>query len=165
MLRARCNAARLVLNGALLILAGYLCGAAIPHVPHPRIMLAAHSAGFMASGILSILAGLMIQASLTSLSPGAARVVLFGHLTLWPLSFSEVAAASWGTNKALAIAGAQAGAVGGTPWQETLVIALHAIPALALMVAWALLAWGMRQGGRKPVTEDVTQAAIRGTSA
>ena len=32
MLRAHSTAARLVLNGALLILAGYLCGAAIPHV-------------------------------------------------------------------------------------------------------------------------------------
>jgi hypothetical protein len=38
------TAAHLVLNGALLILARYLCGAAIPHVPYPRIMLAAHSA-------------------------------------------------------------------------------------------------------------------------
>jgi hypothetical protein len=165
MLRVQSTAARLVLNGALLILAGYLCGAAIPHVPYPRIMLAAHSAGFMASGILSILAGLMIQASLTSVSPRATRVVFLGHLTLWPLSFSEVAAAFWGTNKALAIAGAQAGATGGTPWQETLVIAMHAIPALALMVAWALLAWGMRQGGRKPATEVVTRPAIPGGAA
>lgn len=165
MLRSQSNAAPLVLNGALLILAGYLCGAAIPHVPYPRIMLAAHSAGFMASGILSILAGLMSQASLTSLSPGAGRAVLIGHLTLWPLSFSEVAAAFWGTNKALAIAGAQAGAGGGAPWQEDLVIAMHAIPAVALMVAWALLAWGMRQVGRKAAAEDVNRAAIPGGAA
>jgi amino acid permease len=163
--RAQSTAARLVLNGALLILAGYLCGAAIPHVPYPRIMLAAHSAGFMASGILSILAGLMIQTSLTSLPPRAARVAFFGHLTLWPLSFSEVAAAFWGTNKALAIAGAQAGATGGPPWQETLVIVMHAIPALALMVAWALLAWGTRQGGREPAAEVVTKLVIPGGAA
>jgi hypothetical protein len=162
MLRAQSSAARLVLNGALLILAGYLCGAAIPHVPYPRIMLAAHSAGFMASGILSILAGLMIQASLTSLSPRATTAVFLGHLTLWPLSFSEVAAAFWGTNRALAIAGAQAGATGGAPWQENLVTAMHAIPALALMAAWAVLVWGMRQGGRRPATEVVTQPATPG---
>ncbi len=165
MVRTRTCAAPLVLNGALLILAGYLCGAAIPHVPYPRIMLAAHSAGFMASGILSILAGLVIQASLTSLSPRATRVVFLGHLTLWPLSLSEVAAAFWGTNKALAIAGAQAGATGGAPWQETLVVALHAIPALALMVAWALLAWGMRQGGGRTAADDVSRSASPGGAA
>jgi hypothetical protein len=153
MLRARSTAARLVLNGALLVLAGYVCGAAIPHVPYPRIMVAAHSAGFMASGILSILAGLLVQTSLTSLSPRASRVAIAGHLTLWPLSFSEVAAAFWGTNKALAIAGAQAGAPGGAPWQETLVVAAHAIPALALMVSWSVLAWGMRPSGRESATE------------
>jgi hypothetical protein len=160
MLHPRSTAARLCLNGVLLILAGYLCGAAIPHVPYPRIMLAAHSAGFMASGILSILAGLMLHTSLTSLSPGAARVAFFAHLTLWPLSLSEVAAAFWGTNKALAIAGAQAGAPGGAPWQESLVIAMHAIPALALMAAWAVLAWGMRQGERAPVTAGVDNLSM-----
>ena len=163
MLRTRSTAARLVLNGALLILAGYLCGAAIPHVPHPRIMLAAHSAGFMASGILSILAGLMLQTSLTSLSPRAATLVFYGHLTLWPLSFSEVAAAFWGTNKALAIAGA--GAAGGTPAQEAVVIAMHAIPALCLMGAWALLAWGMRQGEREPAAKSVTRVLTPGGAA
>lgn len=51
MLRARSTAARLVLNGAVLILVRHLCGEAMPHVPYPRIMLAAHSAGSMASGI------------------------------------------------------------------------------------------------------------------
>ncbi len=126
-------------------------------------MLAAHSAGFMASGILSILAGLMLRTSLTSLSPRAARLVLFGHLTLWPLSLSEVAAAFWGTNKALAIAGAGAG--GGTPWQEGVVIAMHAIPALSLMVAWAILAWGMRQGGSEPAAKAVTTVVTPGGAA
>jgi hypothetical protein len=49
----------------------------------------------------------------------------------------------WGTTKALRIAGAEAGAPGGAPRQETTVIICHAIPALALMVAWLLLAWGV----------------------
>jgi hypothetical protein len=39
----------LALNGALLMLAGLVVGAAIPAVPYPRLMLAAHSAGFTAS--------------------------------------------------------------------------------------------------------------------
>ena len=48
----------LALNGALLMLAGLLVGAAIPAAPYPRIMLAAHSAGFTDSGLISMLAGL-----------------------------------------------------------------------------------------------------------
>jgi hypothetical protein len=144
------------MNGVFLILTGYLCGAAIPHVPHPRLMLAAHSAGFMASGMLSIIGGLMVQTSLTTLSARAGRVALWGHVMLWPLSCSEVAAAFWGTNKALAIAGAQAGATGGAPWQETVVIAAHAIGAVCLMAAWVMLASGMR---RRPATRQVGGAA------
>jgi hypothetical protein len=71
-----------VLNGALLILGGYLCGPAIPLSPYPRLMLAAHSAGFLASGIVSVLAGLMVRASFTSLSAWGARVAVAGHVAL-----------------------------------------------------------------------------------
>jgi hypothetical protein len=42
---------------------------------------------------------------------------------------------------------------------------MHAIPALALMVAWALLAWGTRQGGREPAAEVVTKLVIPGGAA
>jgi hypothetical protein len=59
------------------------------------------------------------------------------------LSLSEVASAFWGTTKALRIAGAQAAAPGGAPWQETIVIMCHAVPAVALIVAWALLVRGV----------------------
>ena len=115
-------AACLALNGALLMLAGLLAGAAIPAVPYPRLMLSAHNAGFTVSGLAS--------------------VVIWAHVALWPLSLSEVAAAFWGTTKALPLAGAEAGATGGTPWQEAIVIICHALPALALMAAWVLLVWG-----------------------
>jgi hypothetical protein len=47
-------AASLPLNGALLMLAGLLAGAAIPAVPYPRLMLSAHNAGFTVSGLLSM---------------------------------------------------------------------------------------------------------------
>jgi hypothetical protein len=136
-------AACLALNGASLMLAGLLTGAAIPAVPYPRLMLAAHSAGFTDSGLISMVAAVLLSSSLCSLSPRAASVVIWAHVALWPLSLSEVAAAFWGTTKFLQIAGAQAGAAGGAPWQETIVGICHVLPALALMVAWALLVLGV----------------------
>jgi len=146
---ARTTSNVLVTNGALLIFAGFLCGAAIPHVPYPRLMLAAHSAGFMSSGILSILAGLVVRLSYTSVSARVSHVAIVGHVLLWPLSLCEVAAAFWGTNQALAIAGGEAGAHGAAPWQETIVTLGHAIPAVALMAAWAGILWGMVRARRE----------------
>jgi hypothetical protein len=130
------------MNGVLLTLAGLLTGAAIPFVPYPRLMLSAHNAGFTVSGMLSMVAAFLLSSSLCSVSPRAGSVVIWAHVALWPLSLSEVAAAFWGTTKALPLAAAEAGAKGGAPWQEAIVIICHALPALALMVAWAFLAWG-----------------------
>jgi hypothetical protein len=135
-------AACLALNGTLLMLAGLFCGVAIPHVPYPRLMLTAHSSGFTDSGLISMVAALLLSTSLCSLSPLAEKVVVWAHIVLWPLCFSEVAAAFWGTTKLLKIAGAQAGAPGGAPWQENIVIFCHIIPATILIVAWSLLVWG-----------------------
>jgi hypothetical protein len=67
-------AACLALNGVLLMLAGLLVGAAIPAVPYPRLMLAAHSAGFTTSGMLSMVAALLLNSSLCSVPPRAASV-------------------------------------------------------------------------------------------
>ena len=87
-----------------------------------------------------------------------------------------MAAAFWGTNQALRIAGGsgaeprldgaggsgaeprldgagvQAGATGGGPWQEAVVTACHAIPGLALIVAWTILVWGTWQVCRSSAT-------------
>ncbi len=139
---ARFPASCLALNGALLMLAGLICGAAIPAVPYPRLMLAAHSAGFTSSGLVSIAAAFLLGSALCSIPARAANVVIWAHVALWPLSLSEVAAAFWGTTKALPIAAGAAGATGGTPWQEAIVIACHALPALGLMAAWTILSWG-----------------------
>jgi len=106
-------------------------------------MLSAHNAGFTVSGMLSMVAGLLLGSSLCSIPQRAASAVIWAHVALWPLSLSEVAAAFWGTNKALPLAGAEAGATGGAPWQEAIVIICHAFPSLALMAAWALLVWGV----------------------
>ena len=135
-------AVSLALNGALLMLAGLFAGAAISIVPYPRLMLSAHNAGFTVSGLLSMVAAFLLSSSLCSIPPRAASVVIWAHVALWPLSLSEVAAAFWGTTKALPLAAAEAGATGGAPWQEAIVIICHVLPALALMVAWVLLVWG-----------------------
>ena len=133
----------LALNGVLLMLVGMFAGVAIPFVPYPRLMLSAHNAGFTVSGTLSLVAAFLLSSSLCSIPRRAATVVIVGHVVLWVLSFSEVAAAFWGTNKALPLAAAEAGAHGGAPWQELTVTLCHAVPAILLMVAWALLVWGV----------------------
>ena len=135
----------LALNGALLLLVGLFVGAAIPLVPYPRLMLSAHNAGFTVSGTLSMLAAFLLSSSLCSIPRCAASAVISGHVALWVLSFSEVAAAFWGTNKATPLAAAEAGALGGAQWQEMIVILCHALPALMLMVAWGILIWGIWQ--------------------
>lgn len=132
----------LAVNGASLMLAGLFAGVAIPFAPYPRLMLSAHNAGFTVSGMLSMVAALLLATSLCNLPRRTAWLVIWAHVSLWILSFSEVAAAFWGTDKALPLAAAEAGAHGGAPWQETTVIVCHAVPALLLMAAWILLAWG-----------------------
>jgi len=138
----------LALNGAGLMLAGLICGALVPVTPYPRLMLSAHNAGFTVSGTLSILAALLLNSALSSIPLRAASVVIWAHVALWILSFSEVAAAFWGTNQALPLAGAEAGAPGGAPWQEGLVIVCHVFPAILLIAAWAILVRGVWQVAR-----------------
>jgi hypothetical protein len=72
------------------------------------------------------------------------------HVSAWAVCFSEVGAAFWGAAKALPIAAAQAGAPGAAPWQESLVVACHAVPALLLIAAWVLLVQGVQLAGREP---------------
>lgn len=133
----------LAVNGALLMLVGMLVGAAIPLVPYPRLMLSAHNAGFTVSGTVSILAAFLLNSSLSTIPRPAATVVILGHVSLWALSFSEVAGAFWGTNQATPLAAAEAGAQGGGQWQELIVLICHVVPAIMLMVAWLLLVLGV----------------------
>ena len=73
-------AASLALNGALLTLVGLFVGVTIPLVPYPRLMLSAHNAGFTVSGTLSMVAALLLSASLCSVPRRAATVVVSGHV-------------------------------------------------------------------------------------
>ena len=74
-------------------------------------------------------------------------LIVWGHVLAWAVCLSEVAGAICGTNKALPIAAAQAGASGAAPWQESLVVACHMVPALFLITAWILLVRGVYRGG------------------
>jgi len=89
-----------------------------------------------------MLAGLLLSSSLCSIPDWGLKWVIWAHIALWLLSFSEVAGAVWGTTRAIPLAAAEAGAPGGTPSQEMFVIVCHAVPALLLIGAWALLVWG-----------------------
>jgi len=144
----------LALNGALLMLVGLLVGAAIPLVPYPRLMLSAHNAGFTVSGSLSMMAAFLLSSSLCAISRRAATMVISAHVALWVLSFSEVAAAFWGTDKALPLAAAEAGAHGGAQWQEMTVVLCHLVPAVMLMIAWILLVRGVWRVFKSPVVME-----------
>ena len=133
-------------NGALMVLAGLLCGLTVSAVPYPRLMLTAHIQ-FLVNGMMSVFAGLMLKTSLSIVGRGSGMLIVWGHVSAWAVCFSEVAGAIWGANKALPIAAAQAGASGAAPWQESLVVACHMVPALFLIAAWILLVWGVYRGG------------------
>jgi (hydroxyamino)benzene mutase len=132
----------LTANGSMLILTGLLCGLTVFGAPYPRLMLTAHIQ-FLVNGMMSVFAGLLLRTSLSSVGKRSGAVIVFGHFLLWAVCLSEVAGAIWGTKNALPIAAAQAAAAGGAPWQESVVVACHVIPSLALIVAWMLLVWGI----------------------
>ncbi|MBI3769276.1 MAG: hypothetical protein HY271_12420 [Deltaproteobacteria bacterium] len=134
-------------NGSLMILAGLLCGFTISAAPYPRLMLTAHIQ-FLVNGMMSVFAGLILRTSLSRVGRRGGMLIVWGHVSAWAVCFSEVAAAVWGAKKALPIAGAQAGASGAAPWEESLVVACHMVPALLLIAAWTLLIWGVYRGFR-----------------
>jgi len=66
------------------MLAGLFVGAAIPAVPYPCLMLAAHSAGFIAGGLLSMIAGLSLSSSRCKLRLDQSAPRRCGGITNWP---------------------------------------------------------------------------------
>ena len=132
----------LVVNGTLLMLTGLVCGLVIAPAPYPRLMLTAH-VQFLVNGMMSVFAALLLTTGLSVVSTRGGMVIVWGHVSTWAVCISEVAAAFWGATKALRIAGAQAGASGAAPWQESLVLACHVVPALFLIAAWILIVVGV----------------------
>lgn len=137
---------QILTQGLLLVMVGLLLGFVVPLAPFPRLALGAHIQ-FITNGVLiAVLAGLLLLLP-HRVGPRSAGVMLLAAWLIWPMAFSELANAWWGTNQTLPIAAAQAGAKGGAAWHELVVKVAHIGAGLCLVVAWGLLVIGFL---RKP---------------
>ena len=130
----------LVQLGMALFLVALLMGLAIPHFAVPRLGLSVHLLGLM-QGIWLMLIGL-VWPRLT-LSQRAARMAcglaVYGCLAAWT---ANLLGAIWGAGSALlpfAARGAR-----GTPLQEFIIALGLRSGGIALIVAAALILWGLR---------------------
>jgi hydroxylaminobenzene mutase len=125
----------------LLVLAGLVWGLVVPSTPYPRLALGAHIQ-FMGNGMLVMLIGMALLALPHEVGPKSVRVMLTAVWLTWVMVLSEVGNAWWGTAGTLPIAAGQAGASGGQPWQEIVVMLTHVGAGLGLIVSWVLLLRG-----------------------
>jgi (hydroxyamino)benzene mutase len=128
----------ILIHGLMLVMVGLLWGFLVPQTSYPRLALGAHIQ-FVTNGILIITMAAVLLQIPNSAGPKSAGVMLLAAWLTWPMAFSEVANAWWGTAQMLPIAAAQAGATGGAGWQELIVKATHAVAGLGLVAAWGLL--------------------------
>jgi (hydroxyamino)benzene mutase len=139
------NAARggrgILVHGMVFILVGLLWGLVVPHTPYPRLALGAHIQ-FEQSGILFMILGILLLTLPHGVGKKSVCVMLLAVWLTWIMAFSEVANAWWGTIQMLPIAGHEAGATGGTAWQELVVKLTHILAGVGLIVAWMLLIVG-----------------------
>jgi (hydroxyamino)benzene mutase len=132
---------QLLIHGLALIFVGLVWGLAVPKTPYPRLALGAH-VQFEESGILILVVALLLMKVPNRVGRKSVAVILLSAWLLWVMVFSEVGNAWWGTTQMLPIAAREAGAVGGTPWQEMVVKLSHIAAGLGLIVAWGLLMIG-----------------------
>lgn len=136
---------QILMHGLLLVLAGLVWGFAIPATPHPRLALGAHIQ-FVTNGLLVVVMAALLLKLPHNVGPKSALVMLVATWLVWPMALSEAANAWWGTNQMLPIAAAQANAVGGIGWQESIVKLTHIAAGIGLVVAWGLLVVGFWRG-------------------
>ena len=132
---------RLLQLGVFLFLCALLVGIAIPRFAVPRLALATHLLG-ITQGLFLIALGLIWPR--LHLSAGLARVafwsVVYGCVAAW---FANLLAAVWAAgNTLLPMA---AGSARGTAIQEGFVVVALRTGGAALIVATALVLWGLRQ--------------------
>ena len=132
---------QILVHGIALVLTGLVFGLAIPHTPYPRLALGAHTQ-FATNGMLLILIALALLTVQNRVGRRSMAVLVIAAWLIWPMALSEAANAWWGTTQMLPISAAQAGATGGTPWQEAVVKLTHIIAGLGLIVACTLLLVG-----------------------
>lgn len=141
------DGSRLILiHGMLLVLVGLVWGLAVPATPHPRLALGAHIQ-LVTNGMLLIVLATVLLTLQHSVGGKSVYVMVVSAWLTWSMALSEVANSWWGTTRMLPIAARQAGATGGQPWQELVVMASHLGAGAGLIVAWMLLVVGFLRHG------------------
>ena len=144
---------QILIHGMLFILVGLVWGLVVPHTPYPRLALAAHI-GFEGSGILYIVVAILLFALPHRVGQKSIWALLVSVWLTWPMLISEMANAWWGTIQMLPLSAHEAGANGGTPWQELIVKLAHILAGLGLIVAWTLLLIGFLKTPASSTTEN-----------
>jgi hydroxylaminobenzene mutase len=140
---------RLLRFGMALFVLGLLTGFCVPALENPRMGLASHLEGVL-NGLLLMLLGVVWprlrfsrkQAELTL------GLVVYGTFANWA---ATLLAALWGAGSAMPIA---ASGNMGLAWQEALLNVLLYSLSLAMVVAGALVLWGLRGPGRRIAQND-----------
>ena len=129
---------QLLICGTVLFLLGLLTGFALPALTNPRMGVTLHATGLQ-SGMALWALGLMWQRLALPASAQLAAQVL-AVVGLYAIFASLLLAAVWGTSRATPIAGAghQASSL-----REATVTALLGGGSLAIVVAVALVLWGL----------------------
>jgi hydroxylaminobenzene mutase len=138
----RIRGRQILVQSLAMILLGLVWGLVVPHTPFPRLALGAHIQ-FVTNGMLFALLALVLLSVPNNVGSRSASIMLLAVCLTWVMAFTEVANAWWGTNQVLPLAAQQAGAMGGTMLQETIVKLSHIGAGLVLIIAWALLLKGL----------------------
>jgi (hydroxyamino)benzene mutase len=141
----------ILIHGMVFVLVGLVWGLVVPNTPYPRLALTAH-VQLESNGMLFTILGVLLLKLPHSVGSRSVWVMLLAVWLTWLMALSEVANSWWGTTQILPIAARQAGASGGSSWQELVVKLSHISAGLVLIVAWSLLIVGFvrRPGGAKP---------------
>jgi hydroxylaminobenzene mutase len=135
------RARQILMHGLMMVLVGLIWGIVVPATPFPRLALVAHIQ-LTGSGVLFLVLAVLLLVVPNHVGPRSAWVMLLSAWLTWGMLLSQIANAWWGTNRMLSIAGAQAGASGGAPWQEQLLVVTHVVAGTGMLVAWVLLVAG-----------------------
>ena len=134
---------RLLQLGIFLFLCALIVGIAVPYFAVPRLGLSTHLLGIMQGIFLLVTGSLWAKLKLSrALSRLAFFAVVYGCVVAWT---SNLLAAIWGAgNSMLPIAAGQAR---GSALQEGIISVGLRTAAIALIVAAALILWGLRDPG------------------
>ena len=134
---------RLMFHGMFLFLLGLMTGFAEQHFANVRMGLAAHLEGLMNGIFLLALGGIWTHVRLSATATTVAFwTVLYGTYLNW---FITVLAAIFATAALSPITGA---GHSGQPWQENFVTVGFMSVGIAVVIASALILWGLRKVSR-----------------